>query len=60
MTISIIIPNFNGRELLGKNLPSVIEAKKNKKNNIGEIIVVDDASTDDSVEVLKKNFGIFH
>ncbi len=49
--ISVIIPNYNGRHLLAKNLPAVI---KNCKNC--EIIVVDDASTDQSVQYLKKNF----
>src|SRR5579859_2059386 len=57
MTISIIIPNFNGKALLEKNLPKIIEAKENKKNNINEIIVVDDGSTDNSVKYLKENFG---
>ncbi len=54
--VSVVITNFNGREILNKNLPSVIEAKKNPLNRIIEIIVVDDASTDDSVSFLKKNF----
>ncbi len=49
--VSVIIPNYNGRQLLAKNLPSVI------KNCPGcEIIVVDDASTDDSVEFLRKKY----
>lgn len=46
--ISVIIPNYNGRKLLEKNLPKVIE------NCPGvEIIVVDDASTDGSQIYLK-------
>ena len=49
--ISVIIPNFNGKELLAKNLPDVI---KNCPNC--QIIVVDDGSDDESVEFLKKNF----
>lgn len=49
--VSVIIPNFNGREILAKNLPTVI---KNCPNC--EIIVVDDGSKDDSVEFLKKHF----
>lgn len=53
MKISIIIPNWNGRVLLEKNLPLVIAAK----NNISEIIVVDDGSTDDSVKFLQDNFS---
>lgn len=56
MSISIIIPNWNGSALLMKNLPSVLKAQQYKKNDILEIIVVDDASTDDSLVVLNKNF----
>ena len=54
--VSIIIPNFNGRDLVEKNLPKVLEAKENPKNHIVEIIIVDDASYDESVSYLKKNF----
>ena len=53
LEVSIIIPNYNGYELLEKILPLVINTKKYKKNNIGEIVVVDDASTDKSVEFLR-------
>lgn len=56
MKVSVVIPNFNGRKLLEKNLPSVLGAFKNKVNNIIEIIVVDDGSTDDSISFLKKNY----
>lgn len=56
LKVSVIIPNYNGEMLLRENLPSVINASKNAKNNIIEIIVVDDASTDNSVEVLKSEF----
>jgi GT2 family glycosyltransferase len=54
--VSIIIPNYNGEKLLEKNLPSVLKAKEHKANNILEIIVVDDASPDGSVDLLKKKF----
>ena len=51
--ISVVIPNYNGRQILEKNLPNVI------KNCHGcQIIVVDDGSTDDSVNYLKKVKGI--
>ncbi len=56
-TVSIIIPNWNGKELLEKNLPFVLEAKDNPKNKIVEIIIVDDKSTDESVSFLQKNFS---
>lgn len=48
MKISIIIPNYNGEELLKRNLPKVMEAVGD-----AEIIVVDDASFDGSMEILK-------
>jgi len=56
MKISIVIPNYNGRHLLESNLPAVIQAIKNKKNNISELIIVDDGSVDDSISYLSKNF----
>lgn len=54
--VSIIIPNYNGESLLQKHLPDVISASKYKKNNILEIIVVDDGSKDQSAKILKKDF----
>src|ERR1700689_3335612 len=42
------IPNWNGKDLLEKYLPSVVEAFSTSPAN--EIIVVDDGSTDGSVE----------
>lgn len=56
MKVSIIIPVWNGRALLEKNLPSIINACDEEKNNIGEIILVDDASPDDSIDFIKKNY----
>lgn len=56
MITSIIIPNYNGVSLLKKNLPKVINAanyySKESSNQV-EIIVVDDASLDGSVEFVK-------
>lgn len=52
MDISIIIPNYNGEELLKKNLPSVIDSVSNYHGAI-EIIVVDDCSTDHSIKSIK-------
>lgn len=53
--ISVILPNYNGRKLLEKNLPGIIKALK-KWSGLSEIIVVDDASTDDSVSYLKQSY----
>jgi len=52
---SIIIPNWNGRELLQQCLPSVVEAVRSDGGG-HEIIVVDNHSTDDSVPFLKDNY----
>lgn len=55
-TVSVVMPNINGESLLAKNLPFLLKAKANSKNNIKEIIVVDDGSWDNSVAFLKNNF----
>jgi len=49
--ISIIIPNWNGKSLLERNLPFLLEALSPYQGET-EIIVVDDGSTDGSVEFL--------
>lgn len=49
--ISVVIPNFNGYEILPKTLPKVIEAFPES-----EVIIVDDASTDQSTELIEKKF----
>lgn len=50
--ISIVIPNFNGYKYLDICLNSL----RNQTYNDFSIIVVDNGSTDNSVELLKKNF----
>lgn len=57
MNISIIVPNFNGNNLLKENLPKIIRAIVfcQKKIKISaEIIIVDDKSTENSIEEIKK------
>lgn len=51
MKVSIVIPNYNGQKLLVKNLPKVVAASLG-----AEIIIVDDASIDKSVDFIRKNF----
>lgn len=57
MNVSIIIPNYNGEDLLKKNLPKVQESVKHykdrNKDSMVEIIVVDDHSADGSIKVLE-------
>lgn len=54
--ITVIIPNYNGRHLLKQNLPAVIAATQNY-SGIARILVVDDASQDDSKLMLEANFS---
>lgn len=49
--LSIVIPSFNGEKLLLKNLPKVLKVFPDS-----EIIVVDDGSTNESINVIKKKF----
>lgn len=51
--ISVVIPNYNGRHLLEENLPSVLKALRSGD----EVIIVDDASPDDSVKWLQQQFS---
>jgi GT2 family glycosyltransferase len=51
---SVVIPNWNGRDLLEKYLPSVVAALTGHPEN--EIIVVDNASKDGSAEFLERHF----
>lgn len=50
-TVAIIIPNWNGKKLLEKHLGAILSAA-----NKTPIIVVDDASLDDSVSYIQSNF----
>jgi GT2 family glycosyltransferase len=53
MKISVIIPNYNGENLLEKNLPKVIEALTVNNDYEIELVLTDDASVDDSIKVAK-------
>jgi GT2 family glycosyltransferase len=51
---SVVIPNWNGRDLLEKYLPPLIRAMSGHPDN--EIIVVDNGSTDGSAEFVRERF----
>lgn len=53
MNVSIIIPNYNGENLLGKNLVKIIKIAESYKKGSIEIIVIDDCSTDNSMKIIK-------
>lgn len=52
MKVAIVILNWNGRKMLETYLPKVVRYSKDD----AEIIVADNASTDDSLTWLKENF----
>ncbi len=51
---SVVIPTWNGRDLLEKYLPSVVTAMSGNPDN--EIIVVDNGSEDGSAAFLREHF----
>ena len=55
--VSIIIPNYNGEQILGETLLSVVEAADIYQGKC-EIIVVDDASQDGSVKLITEDFPV--
>jgi len=52
--VTVVIPNWNGRDLLEKYIPSVIAALASNPAN--EILVVDNGSTDGSADFLRERF----
>ena len=54
MNVSIVIPNYNGEGLLKKNLPKVFDAIFSYKNGRAELVVIDDCSLDNSINLLKR------
>jgi len=54
--ITLIITNWNGRELLRECLPSVLAAIKCDTTHSYEVMVIDDCSHDDSLNILAKEF----
>ncbi|MCH7400090.1 glycosyltransferase [Belliella sp. DSM 107340] len=60
--LSVVIPNYNGKNLLERFLPFTIKALIHSKQTY-ELIVVDDCSWDDSVPFLKNTYPdikVFH
>ena len=54
-SVSVVIPNYNGKHLLEEYLPYTIAALK-KAGTDHEIIISDDASTDDSVKFIQEKY----
>jgi GT2 family glycosyltransferase len=54
-SVSVIIPNYNGRHLLKEYLPQTIAILESAAI-VYELIVVDDCSRDDSIALIKADF----
>ncbi len=55
MNISVVIPNYNGVQLFPETLPTVFEALDHSGLEY-EVILIDDCSTDHSVQYLQENY----
>lgn len=55
MKIAVVILNWNGKPLLEQFLPSVIRHSRD-----AEVCIIDNASTDDSVDFIHKNYPEIH
>jgi len=51
MKISVIIPTFNEEEVMGECLKSLV----GQKDKDFEVIVVDDGSTDGTLDIIKRS-----
>ncbi len=54
--ITLIITNWNGRDLLIECLPSVLAAVAFDNARSYEVLVIDDCSSDDSLDMLEREF----
>ena len=54
--ITLVITNWNGKDLLRECLPSILKAVEFDSKRLYEIMVVDDCSTDDSLKFLEEEF----
>lgn len=53
MNISVVIPNYNGESIIERSLTSVLSILSKYHEGEKELLVIDDASTDGSVEKIK-------
>lgn len=56
MKIDIVVLNYNGERLMPECMPSIIKAKNSTKHDV-KVHVIDNESTDKSIEILKRWAG---
>ncbi len=54
-SISVVLPNYNGKSLMEQYIPSILAALNFSKIDY-EFIIIDDFSTDDSVNFIEKTY----
>lgn len=54
--VSVIVPNYNSRDLLSENIPHALAAARHLGEGQAEVIVVVDGSTDGSEELVREQF----
>jgi len=54
-SVSVIIPTYNGRDILEECLPSVA-VELERRGNIDELLIVDNASTDETGAFIAENY----
>ncbi|OGW43007.1 MAG: hypothetical protein A2132_00270 [Nitrospirae bacterium RBG_16_43_11] len=52
---SVVIPNYNGHDLLDEYLPSVFDAARSYSDQY-DVIIVDDGSKDQSVDLIRRKY----
>lgn len=57
-SISVVIPTFNGKNLLEENIPFLLKSLSSENLDF-EILICDDASTDDTISFLKVHYPDF-
>ena len=55
MRVHLLVLNYNGRDLLAECLPSVLRAARSSRHEC-DVTVIDNASSDDSLELLARSF----
>ena len=55
LSVSIIVPNYNGEKLILQTLPFIVGVSDTYAG-ASEIIIVDHASTDNSVDIIQEKF----
>ena len=54
--VAVVILNWNGRSMMERFLPSVLEHSQSDKNLKVSVVVADNGSTDDSIAFMRVHY----